>query len=162
MAALAGAASETRLTPARRRVLEVLCDGPPMPAAELARLAACGAGVVRDLIAAGLVEERFASAEAPESPPPDWRLSGPALSPDQSIAAQRLVNSVEAGAFRVTVLDGVTGSGKTETYFAALAAALAAGRQVLVLLPEIALGAQWLERFRAAFRGAARSSGIPT
>jgi len=51
----------------------------------------------------------------------------------------------------VTVLDGVTGSGKTETYFAALAAALANGKQVLVLLPEIALGAQWLERFRQRF-----------
>jgi len=51
----------------------------------------------------------------------------------------------------VTVLDGVTGSGKTETYFAALAAALATGRQALVLLPEIALGAQWLERFRERF-----------
>jgi primosomal protein N' (replication factor Y) len=55
------------------------------------------------------------------------------------------------GGFGVTVLDGVTGSGKTETYFAALAAALAAGRQALVLLPEIALGAQWLERFRVRF-----------
>src|SRR5205085_10607653 len=95
--------------------------------------------------------ERFAAAEALESRSPDWRLSGPVLSPDQSIAAQRLVSSVEAGVFGVTVLDGVTGSGKTETYFAALAAALAAGRQVLVLLPEIALGAQWLERFRQRF-----------
>src|SRR5260370_1166037 len=110
-----------------------------------------GGGGGRDLIGGGREEERFASAEAPESPSPDWRLCGPALSPDQSIAAQRLVSSVEAGAFRVTVLDGVTGSGKTETYFAALAAALAAGRQVLVLLPEIALGAQWLERFRRRF-----------
>jgi primosomal protein N' (replication factor Y) len=73
------------------------------------------------------------------------------LSPDQAIAAGRLVNSVEAGKFAVTVLDGVTGSGKTETYFAAVAASLAAGRQVLVLLPEIALGAQWLERFRERF-----------
>src|SRR6202045_2610448 len=150
-AALAGAALETRLTPPRRRVLEVLCAGPPMPAAELARLAACGTGVVRDLISVGLVEERFGSTEASESPSPDWRLSGPALSPDQSLAAQRLVASVGAGVFRVTVLDGVTGSGKTETYFAALAAALAAGRQGLVLLPEIALGAQWLERFRQRF-----------
>jgi primosomal protein N' (replication factor Y) len=150
-AAVAGAALETRLTPARRRVLEILCAGPPMPAAEAARLAACGAGVVRDLVSAGLVEERFASIEAPKSRSPDWLLWGPALSPDQAIAAQRLVSSVEAGAFQVTVLDGVTGSGKTETYFAALAAALAAGRQVLVLLPEISLGAQWLERFRQRF-----------
>ena len=53
-----------------------------------------------------------------------------------------------ADGFSVTVLDGVTGSGKTETYFAAIAETLAAGHQVLVLLPEIALGAQWLDRFR--------------
>src|ERR1700736_5352309 len=150
VAALACSTTEMRLTRARRRVLEVLCGG-PMPAAEVARLAACGTGVVRDLISVGLVEERFGSTEASESPSPDWRLSGPALSPDQSLAAQQLVASIGAGAFRVTVLDGVTGSGKTETYFAALAAALAAGRQVLVLLPEIALGAQWLERFRQRF-----------
>src|SRR5271166_4724670 len=150
-AALAGAATATHLTPARRRVLEVASRGTPMSAAELARLAGCGAGVVRDLAVAGLVEERFAPAEDHETPAPDWRLSGPALSPDQSIAAERLVKNVEAGAFGVTVLDGVTGSGKTETYFAALAAALAEGRQVLVLLPEIALGAQWLERFRGRF-----------
>jgi primosomal protein N' (replication factor Y) len=151
MAALAGAATAAHLTPARRRVLEVSRHAPPMPAAELARLAGCGAGVVRDLIAAGLVEERFAPAEDQESALPDWRLAGPALSPDQSIAAQRLVKNVEAGVFGVTVLDGVTGSGKTETYFAALAAALAGGRQVLVLLPEIALSAQWLDRFRGRF-----------
>ena len=62
-----------------------------------------------------------------------------------------MVGGVEAGGFGVTLLDGVTGSGKTETYFAAIAAALAAGRQVLVLLPEIALGAQWLQRFRDRF-----------
>src|SRR6266853_504050 len=140
-----------RLTPARRRVLEMLRDMPPLPAAELARLAECGQGVVRDLLAAGYVAEHLAPAEPPHPAPPDWRLPGPALSPDQSIAAQRLVARVEAGGFGVTVLDGVTGSGKTETYFAALAAALAAGRQVLVLLPEIALGAQWLERFRQRF-----------
>jgi primosomal protein N' (replication factor Y) len=151
VAALAGAAQAVRLTPARRRVLEVLCHGPPMPAAELARIAGCGAGVVRDLAVAGLLEERFGPADDPPPAPPDWRLSGPDLSRDQSIAAQRLIERVEAGTFAVTVLDGVTGSGKTETYFAALAAALAAGRQVLVLLPEIALSAQWLERFRGRF-----------
>jgi primosomal protein N' (replication factor Y) (superfamily II helicase) len=150
-AALAGATSEARLTPARRRALELLCDAPPVPAPELARLAGCGIGVIRDLITAGFVEERFVSVETDAHPTPDWRLSGPALSADQSAAAHRLVGSVEADAFTVTVLDGVTGSGKTETYFAALAAALAGGRQALVLLPEIALGAQWLERFRKRF-----------
>ena len=117
--------SGTRLTAARRRVLEVLRDGPPMAAAELARLAGCGAGVVRDLIAAGLVEERFASAEPPA-------IAGAGLAPLRPGALARPVDCGAAArraasrrvAFAVTVLDGVTGSGKTETYFAALAAAL--------------------------------------
>jgi primosomal protein N' (replication factor Y) len=151
LAALIGAVSEQRLTPARRRVLEALRDGPPLPAAELARLAGCGGGVVRDLIMSGLVEARLVLAEPPGGGAPDWRRSRPAFSADQASAARRLVGKVEAAQFSVSVLDGVTGSGKTETYFAAIAAALAAGRQVLVLLPEIALGAQWLERFRARF-----------
>src|SRR5271169_5946154 len=151
LAALSGTASPKSLTPARQRVLEALRDGLALAAADLARVARCGPGVIRELVARGLVEERLAPAEPPALSPPDWRLLGPALSADQSIAARRLVDGVTAGGFNVTVLDGVTGSGKTETYFAAIAAALAAGRQVLVLLPEIALGAQWLERFRERF-----------
>jgi primosomal protein N' (replication factor Y) len=149
--ALADPRPGKHLTPARRRVLEVLRDGPQLPAAELARLAGCGTSVVRNLVTSGLVEEHLVQAELPHPAPPSWRLLGPDLSADQSAAARRLVASVDAGKFEVTVLDGVTGSGKTETYFAALAAALAARRQVLVLLPEIALGAQWLERFRERF-----------
>src|SRR5205814_10510612 len=105
----------------------------------------------RGPIAAGHDGEEFVSGEPAPEPIPDWRSEGPALSADQEAAAQRLVERVREGGFSVTVLDGVTGSGKTETYFAAIAAALAAGRQVLVLLPEIALGAQWLDRFRARF-----------
>jgi primosomal protein N' (replication factor Y) (superfamily II helicase) len=149
--ALSGATPGTHLTPARSRVLETLRNRPPLTVAELARLADCGPGVVRDLVRRGLLEERFAPPEPPISPAPDWRLSGSPLSPDQAAAARSLVDNVTAGGFRVTVLDGVTGSGKTETYFAALAVALAAGKQALVLLPEIALGAQWLERFRNRF-----------
>jgi primosomal protein N' (replication factor Y) (superfamily II helicase) len=143
-----------RLTPQRRRVLDLLRDGSARPTAALARLAGCGAGVVRDLIAAGLIEVRIAPAMPPESALPDWRRSGAELSADQQRAAQRLVATVAAGGFAATLLDGVTGSGKTETYFAAIAAALARGKQALVLLPEIALGAQWLERFRARFGAA--------
>jgi primosomal protein N' (replication factor Y) len=151
LAALSESADVKPLSPARRRVLAALRDGLPMVPAELARIAGCGPGVVRELFAAGLLEERFAAAEPPGIDPPDWRLSGPDLSPDQSAAARRLIGAVDTGEFSVNVLDGVTGSGKTETYFAALAAALARGRQVLVLLPEIALGAQWLERFCERF-----------
>src|SRR5271166_4876649 len=151
LAALSGTAPAKPLTPARQRVLEALRDGLPLAAPDLARVAKCGPGVIRELVASGLVEERLAPAEPAVPSPPDWRLSGLPLSPDQSLAAHRLVDNFAAAKFGVTVLDGVTGSGKTETYVAAIAAALAAGRQALVLLPEIALGAQWLQRFRQRF-----------
>jgi primosomal protein N' (replication factor Y) len=151
LAMLESAEPESKLTTARRRVLQALRDEGACSTAELARRAGCGVGVVRGLIAAGLVAEEFVSSEPQAQPTPDWQSAGPPLSRDQERAAERLVERVCEGGFSVTVLDGVTGSGKTETYFAAIAAALAAGRQVLVLLPEIALGAQWLDRFKRRF-----------
>jgi primosomal protein N' (replication factor Y) len=81
----------------------------------------------------------------------DVSLAGPALSADQANAACALRDSVAAKRFSVTLLDGVTGSGKTEVYLEAVAAALAAGGQALVLLPEIALSVQFLQRFTARF-----------
>jgi primosomal protein N' (replication factor Y) len=151
MAALAEPAGPKKLTPARRRALQALRDGPAQTIAETARQAGVGTAVVRGLVTAGLAAENLAEPVPPGFEVPDWRAAGAALSPAQARAASRLVERVEDGGFRVTVLDGVTGSGKTETYFAAIAAALAQGKQVLVLLPEIALSAQWLERFRRRF-----------
>jgi primosomal protein N' (replication factor Y) len=92
-----------------------------------------------------------AQSAEPEWPVPDPNLPGPTLSDAQSIAATALAADVDARQFAVTLLDGVTGAGKTEVYFEAVAAALAAGRQVVVMLPEIALGAQWLARFKTRF-----------
>ncbi len=149
-AALGGGDSAT---PARRRVLEVLASGPPLPAIELARQAACGAGVVRALAAAGLIEPVTVPRRLPPKAP-DWQTPGPDLSPEQQEAANALTATVAENGFAVTLLDGVTGSGKTEVYFAAIAAALARGRQALVLLPEIALSAQWLARFAERFGAA--------
>jgi primosomal protein N' (replication factor Y) len=150
LAALTGAAGKGKLTAARRRVLAALHDGGSASVAEIARRAGCGAAVVRAVIAAGLAEERRVSGPAAASHAAR-QPEAAVLSPDQHRAAERLIERSRAPGFSVTVLDGVTGSGKTETYFAAIAAALAAGRQVLVLLPEIALGAQWLDRFRRRF-----------
>ncbi len=138
------------LTGARRRVLEILVDGAAYPAAELARLGACGTGVVKGLAEKGMIGSVEIPARLPP-PIPDWRVQGPILSPNQETAAEALVDKVRQGGFGVTLLDGVTGSGKTEVYFAAIAAALEQGRQVLVLLPEIALSGQWLQRFSRRF-----------
>jgi primosomal protein N' (replication factor Y) (superfamily II helicase) len=75
----------------------------------------------------------------------------PLLSGEQAAAADALRVAMAAGVFSVSLLDGITGSGKTEVYFEAVAGALAAGRQVLILLPEIALTAEFLDRFVRRF-----------
>ncbi len=145
------AAGDTlKLTAARRRVLEALKDGPAMAASELAQLAGVGTSVVKTMAAAGLLDavERIVRRSFPR---PDGGRDGPVLSPAQKAAADALIEKVKAHAFSATLLDGVPGAGKTEVYFEAIAAALAMGRQVLVLLPEIALTAQWLKRFEDRF-----------
>ncbi len=150
---LAGDSDDTkrlRLTPARKRVLAVAGEGPARPAADLARAAGVGTSVIKGLVAAGALEAVTLPPPAVFRPP-EWQRPGPALSTDQAAAAAELRNKAVEGGFSVTLLDGVTGSGKTEVYFEAVAAALAAGRQALVLLPEIALSAQWLERFQRRF-----------
>ena len=139
-----------RMTEARSRVLALLQDGPPRTAAEIARKANVGTAVVRGLAALGTVEA-VSVREVSAFGRPDTRRAGPILSDAQADAANALREAVAAGEFSVTVLDGVTGAGKTEVYFEAVAAALDAGHQVVVMLPEIALSAQWLGRFRARF-----------
>ncbi len=137
------------MTAARRRVLDALEERGTATPQELAEAAGCGVAVVRGLADMG--------ALAPVLLPPrypamafDTPHDGPALSPDQSLAAKRLKAKLANG-YSATLLDGVTGAGKTEVYFEAIAANLAAGRQSLVLLPEIALSAQLLDRFAKRF-----------
>jgi primosomal protein N' (replication factor Y) len=101
---------------------------------------------LRGLVAAGVLVETAAERPA-DTPLP----AGPALTPRQAAAAGALRAAVAAGGFQPFLLDGVTGSGKTEVYLEGVADAIAAGRQALVLLPEIALTAPWLQRFEARF-----------
>ncbi|MCW5699516.1 MAG: primosomal protein N', partial [Rhodospirillales bacterium] len=142
---------EIRWTAERRRVINALTGASPMPATDLARAAGVGPSVVAGLVHAGVL----ATAELPEPVPetPDSKKPGLQLTQSQDSAARDLRAAVGAG-YSVTILDGVAGSGKTEVYFEAIAETLRQGRQVLVLLPEIALGAQWLGRFRERFDAA--------
>jgi primosomal protein N' (replication factor Y) len=140
----------TRETVARQRVRAALADGRPRSTADLARAAGVSTGVVRAMAAAGgLVAVALPSAVPFVLPDPAY--PGPALSPDQAVAGQALRAAVAARTFSTTLLDGVTGSGKTEVYLEAVAECIAAGRQALVLLPEIALSSQWLSRFERRF-----------
>ncbi|NKD77382.1 primosomal protein N' [Haematospirillum sp. H1815] len=138
-----------RMTPARLRVRDVMAgQAVPLSLSDMARLAGVSVSVVRGLADAGLLQA--VADSVPADAMPDGTCAGPVLSPEQERAAARLVDAVGHG-YRCTILEGVTGSGKTEVYFEAVASALRAGLQVLVLLPEITLTAQWLERFRVRF-----------
>ncbi len=140
----------TKLTEGRRRVADLLADGVPRTGAAVSRDAGVSPAIVRGMADAGLLLPTILPA-APPFDAPDPLHPGPALSPAQAEAAAALRRAVADAAFSVTVLDGVTGSGKTEVYLEAVAECVAAGRQALVLLPEIALSSQWLERFTARF-----------
>ncbi|SDE08560.1 primosomal protein N' [Kordiimonas lacus] len=140
-----------RMTPAREAVLKVLADGKPRMAPEIASLAGVSDGVVRGLADAGALVALDISVDQPY-PQPDTNLKGPKLSGEQTEAAEAIRGAVWEGGFKPFLLDGITGSGKTEVYFEGLAEALQEkGTQVLVLVPEIALTSQWLERFEARF-----------
>jgi len=144
---------DARRTEARARVLTALADIQPRGTGELARAARVGSGVIRAMEAAGtIVATRLPPPSAFAVPNPGH--AAPVLSLSQRRAATALTQAVAARAFTVTLLDGVTGSGKTEVYFEAIAEALRLGRQTLVLLPEIALSAQWLDRFADRFGAA--------
>ena len=143
--------TDLRMTPARKRVLASFHDIPIMTGPELAKAAGCGTSVVAGLADQGGLERVSLPGVPPRPPRPDHELPGPTLSPDQAVAAEALVAAVELAGNHVSVIDGVTGAGKTEVYQEAIAAALKLGKQVLVLLPEISLSAQWLDRFATRF-----------
>ncbi len=139
-----------RVTPARRRVLELAADGLAWTRSGLAHAAGASLTVVDGLRAQGVFETTFIPPR-PVVAPPDPDYAVPELTPDQRGAAEALRRRAEKGGFGVPLVAGVTGSGKTEVYFEAVAAAVRAGRQVLILLPEIALTQVFLERFHARF-----------
>lgn len=152
-----------RITPARARILAAAADGFALSKRELALKAGASVGVVDGLVDEGVLEAVALADLPPPQPDPDY---GPIpLSPEQRAAADDVAASVRRMAQRraartpppvgeageVTLVEGVTGSGKTEIYFEAIAQALREGRQSLVLMPEIALTGQVLTRFAERF-----------
>jgi primosomal protein N' (replication factor Y) len=139
-----------RLTPARRRLIEVLSDRLLHGKSDAAREAGVSAGVID-----GLVDEGTLTVEAmprPLAPPaPDPAYSQPDFTRQQRTAVDAMRALAANGTFHVALLDGVTGSGKTEVYFEAVAEIIRRGKQSLILMPEIALTGQFLDRFSARF-----------
>lgn len=138
-----------RMTKQREAAIAAL-EGEQASIRELAELSDVSEAVLRGLVNQGVLESVEVNCDLPYRQA-QVDFAQPDLSDDQAKVAGRLVEAVKAKKFAPFLLDGVTGSGKTETYFEPMAAALAAGQQVLVLLPEIALTEAFLSRFEARF-----------
>jgi len=138
-----------------RAVLSVLrrADG-PLSVAELGRHVSGAVGALPPLQRQGLVA---IGEEAVRRDPVAHRRLDPttalALRPEQEGALRAIVAALEAGARETFLLHGVTGSGKTEVYLQALATTIGLGRQAIVLVPEISLTPQTMDRFAARFPG---------
>ncbi len=141
-----------RMTGAREKVLGVLRDygGLSFTLRELAEMAGVGTSVVKGLVKQGAVSEEEAPRDTPY-PRLDPDYGGKALSPDQAAGAEALRAALRSDTYGTTLLKGVTGSGKTEVYLEAVAECLRMGRQALVLLPEIALSGEFINRVEARF-----------
>lgn len=153
------------LSPQRQAVLGAVSGDQVYRAAELAEAAGCSAAVIKGMADKGLLRETTIYAPAPcKSPDPDKGQND--LSDDQAAASQAVIdalkcdgqeggdgdkNNNDKGRFETFLLDGVTGAGKTETYFEAVAEAIRQDKQVVLLLPEIALSNAFLDRFRQRF-----------
>jgi primosomal protein N' (replication factor Y) len=146
---LAGARPQ-RMTAARGKVLALLAEGIARGKSDVAQEAGVSPGVVDGLIDEGTLETLVLPPEPLAAPPePDFRV--PEFTAAQAAAANAAREIAAAGGFSATLIDGVTGSGKTEVYFEAVAENIRRRRQSLILMPEIALTAQFLDRFAARF-----------
>ncbi len=138
-----------KLTAARLRVLDALMDDQAWPKAALLSASGVSASVVEGLERAGAIE-KLLMAPPPVVLPPDPDSEIAVLNVEQQAALEQ-IRALDPHQFGVALLDGVTGGGKTEVFFEAVADTLRAGRQALILLPEIALTHTFLARFTKRF-----------
>lgn len=139
-----------RMTPARMRVIALLRDGLLRLKGEAAEEAGVSVGVINGLVDEGTLEAVTLPPE-PAARQPDPDFARPEFSPEQEKSVQQMRELIAADKYQVALIDGVTGSGKTEVYFEAVAETIRRGRQALILMPEIALTGQFLDRFSARF-----------
>lgn len=149
-----GGGNTGRLTPQREKVLAVV-DAIPKTAAQIAAQAGVSDGVVRGLAKSGALSSQEVDPD-PLFEVPDIEATGPDLSPEQQAAADFAKDIIQNGGHQAILIDGVTGSGKTEVYLEAVADALRADpqAQILILIPEIALTLPFLKRVEARFNAA--------
>lgn len=138
-----------KMTEARKKVLDFMADKDSFPYLELLERTGTSTTILKSLISQEAFELRDAPLDLFCASP--FSYTAVPLTPPQEIACRSLKKDIDQNAFHVSLLDGVTGSGKTEVYFEAISHALSQNKQCLVLMPEIALTTQWLSRFEKRF-----------
>ncbi len=142
------------LSPARTKVMALARNAPelwPGRAGDLAKQAGVSPSVIPGMAKSGLLQALKEPLDPPFDIPDPAYANHIVLTPRQQKAVNELSASFDHSGFAVALIDGVTGSGKTEVYLEAIAAALRRGQQVLVLAPEIALTQAGLDRFGQRF-----------
>lgn len=144
---LAEQIDEEQVTPKRQNVINFLKGQVfPLTTNEISTRSNVSLATVREMLKLGILKE------VPMPPPPlVWRYKPMELSGEQKEASDKICKAIDPAQFKTFLLDGVTGSGKTEVYFEAIGKNLEKGKQSLVLLPEISLSAQWIQRFTDRF-----------
>lgn len=140
-----GLKTGAKLSQARQNVLSLMADGRVRRPSEID----VSSSIIKGMVESGQLQSVNIYNPAPCLDPDLSRKSE--LSEDQRRAADALCADVRSNTFSASLLDGVTGAGKTEVYFEAVAAALSLGKQVVILLPEIALSNAFLDRFQKRF-----------
>ena len=146
-------APKSKMTESRQMVLDAfeLNDNEPMSAQDIQSIARVGPAVVKTMISRGMllpsllrpIEKSFEY---------EYRdMENIELNPEQRTAADKIGQCIEQGGFSVNLLDGITGSGKTQVYFDSVWRAYSAGHSVLLMMPEIALTTQFIKRFESRF-----------
>lgn len=146
-----------RMTASRQAVADAFAsnDNEPMSATDVQNIARVSPSVVRTMISGGILVPKEQRARPTEYNSPEYHDCGNiVLNPEQQSAADVIGAAIDRGGFSVHLLDGITGSGKTQVYFDAAWRAYSRGGSVLLMMPEIALTAQFMHRFAARFGAA--------
>ena len=146
-------AQKNKMTESRQMVLDAfeLNDNEPMSANDIQSIARVGASVVKTMIARGMLLPTLMRTVEQSFEYKYRDMGNIELNAEQRAAADKIGQCIEQGGFSVNLIDGITGSGKTQVYFDSLWRAYSAGRSVLLMMPEIALTTQFIKRFESRF-----------
>ena len=140
-----------KLTPGRKRVLDYLADNKTRTVQEIIEFARVTPAIIRGLQRSGLIDSVAITEKNLIETHTTKKVVTPVFNLEQGKAVSKLLNSLREQTFNVSLIDGVTGAGKTEVYFEAISEVLKKEKQVLILLPEIALSQPFLTRFETRF-----------